>query len=169
MLETDREVSAILAKATGSYLLHYGFSVFFELGLSDYGKLRADAIGLNHKRGIVCCEIKSSLSDFKRDKKWQRYLDFCNKMYFVIPNYLFVSSKDTIISNIKPLGVGLLVLDKEGYLRSKVSAKTKDMSSKNKEDLVYRMAWRAGDVSNRKNIRHKYFLSRDNSDTLISN
>jgi len=34
---------------------------------------------------IIGYEIKVSRQDFKRDKKWARYLEFCNLFYFVVP------------------------------------------------------------------------------------
>ncbi len=35
---------------------------------------------------ITGYEIKVSRSDFLQDKKWPRYLDFCERFYFVCPN-----------------------------------------------------------------------------------
>jgi len=34
---------------------------------------------------IIGYEIKTSLSDFRRDRKWSGYLEFCNLFYFVCP------------------------------------------------------------------------------------
>jgi hypothetical protein len=34
---------------------------------------------------IRAYEVKTSRSDFRRDRKWRQYLFFCHKFYFVVP------------------------------------------------------------------------------------
>ncbi|MDX1402393.1 MAG: MmcB family DNA repair protein [Kiloniellales bacterium] len=48
---------------------------------------RVDLIGLGPKGEIIVVEIKSSLEDFRSDKKWQEYLDFCDLFYFAVPDF----------------------------------------------------------------------------------
>ena len=45
---------------------------------------RADIIAIDTKGTISVIEIKSSVSDFRSDKKWQEYLEFCDRFYFAV-------------------------------------------------------------------------------------
>ena len=45
---------------------------------------RADIIAINDKGTISVIEIKSSVPDFRSDKKWQEYLEFCDRFYFAV-------------------------------------------------------------------------------------
>jgi hypothetical protein len=45
---------------------------------------RVDVIALDGAGGTSIVEIKSSLSDFRTDRKWQEYLDFCDRFYFAV-------------------------------------------------------------------------------------
>jgi hypothetical protein len=65
--------------------------------------LRVDivAIGLSDEIWIVEC--KSSQGDFKSDKKWQNYLDWCDRYFWA------VDAKFPI--NILPSDTGLIIAD----------------------------------------------------------
>ena len=45
---------------------------------------RADIIAIDNKGTITVVEIKSSVSDFRSDKKWAEYLEFCDRFYFAV-------------------------------------------------------------------------------------
>ena len=45
---------------------------------------RVDVIALDGAGGTSIVEIKSSLSDFRTDRKWKEYLDFCDRFYFAV-------------------------------------------------------------------------------------
>ncbi len=45
---------------------------------------RADIIAIDDKGTISVIEIKSSVPDFRSDKKWQEYLEFCDRFYFAV-------------------------------------------------------------------------------------
>jgi hypothetical protein len=45
---------------------------------------RVDVIALDGAGGTSIVEIKSSLSDFRTDRKWQEYLDFCDRFCFAV-------------------------------------------------------------------------------------
>jgi hypothetical protein len=46
---------------------------------------RADVIGMNGAGEVVIVEIKTSEADFRADRKWPEYLDFCDSFYFAVP------------------------------------------------------------------------------------
>ena len=35
---------------------------------------------------LVIIEIKTSVADFRADRKWGRYRDFADRLYFAVPN-----------------------------------------------------------------------------------
>ena len=82
---------------------------FTQIGLSSLSEfsptkgLRVDivAIGLSDEIWIVEC--KSSQGDFKSDKKWQNYLDWCDRYFWA------VDAKFPI--NILPSDTGLIIAD----------------------------------------------------------
>lgn len=152
-------VANALKQATTSYFLKKGYSCFLELGLNSWGKLRGDVLAINLRGHLVIAEIKSSKADYLNDLKWQQYLPFSNQLVFVFTPNVFTSIKQEIIEKVKPLGVGVLVLDERtGYLRSVVPAKNRVMKKKTKRLLTLRMAWRNGDVSKRNSRRKRQFL-----------
>lgn len=59
------------------------FCCYAEVPLSN-GR-RADLIGVGRKGEIWIIEIKSSLEDFRVDRKWPEYKDFCDRFLFAKP------------------------------------------------------------------------------------
>ena len=49
-------------------------------------KRRVDVIGLNKSGKFVIVEIKSSVNDFRSDKKWHEYQPFADQLYFAVAN-----------------------------------------------------------------------------------
>jgi hypothetical protein len=45
---------------------------------------RADVLALSPKGTLWIVEIKSSINDFRSDRKWTEYYDFCDRFYFAI-------------------------------------------------------------------------------------
>ncbi len=45
---------------------------------------RVDAIGLDPGGRLTIVEIKSSLEDFRADRKWRSYLDYCDRFFFAV-------------------------------------------------------------------------------------
>ena len=151
-----------LKVAAMSYFAHKGYSCFPEIGVNSWGKLRADVLCLNLKCNIVLCEIKSSVADYSSDSKWQGYLSYCNKMYFIFTEPVFEKLKKRLATDLKGTGVGVLVLDTmSGYLRSEHPASNRKMIGKVKKDIVVRMAWRSG-VSKRTNKQRKRVFIGEN-------
>lgn len=57
-------------------------AVLAELPLAN-GR-RADLVAIDRAATISIVEIKSSRADFVADRKWQAYLDFCDRFYFAV-------------------------------------------------------------------------------------
>src|SRR6478736_4262856 len=49
---------------------------------------RADVIALCGAGKLTIVEIKSSVADFRADRKWPDYRDYCDRFYFAIPETL---------------------------------------------------------------------------------
>jgi len=45
---------------------------------------RADLVALDRSGTISLVEIKSGRADFLTDRKWQDYLDYCDRFYFAV-------------------------------------------------------------------------------------
>ncbi|MCG6122740.1 MAG: MmcB family DNA repair protein [Microvirga sp.] len=45
---------------------------------------RADIVSLGRDGGLAIVEIKSCLADFRADRKWEGYRDFCDRFYFAV-------------------------------------------------------------------------------------
>ena len=64
---------------------------------------RVDVIGLSAKGELIVVEIKSSLEDFRSDRKWTEYLDYCDRFFFAVPDFF--------PKNILPEDTGLIIAD----------------------------------------------------------
>ncbi|MFB2553032.1 MmcB family DNA repair protein [Ensifer soli] len=66
---------------------------------------RADLVALSPKGEIWIIEIKTSIEDFRSDRKWPSYRDFCDRLFF--------ASHEGVPRGIFPDDCGLLLAD--GY------------------------------------------------------
>ncbi len=46
---------------------------------------RVDVIGLDRAGLVTIVEVKTSVVDFRGDRKWPEYLDYCDRFYFAVP------------------------------------------------------------------------------------
>lgn len=153
------DIANTLKKATQSYWLHYRYSCHTELGVIPWGRRRVDVIALNLKGNLVVCEVKSCVADYTTDTKWRDYLKWCNKFYFVVTAATYEKLRDRFKVDLKDTGAGVLVLDeKSGYLRSRVSSTYRKMLKKDKLSTITRIAWRGG-TSKRNSRRHRYYVN----------
>ena len=64
---------------------------------------RADLIGVTRKGEIWIVEIKSSVEDWKADRKWPDYRDFCDRLFFAshpgVPREIFPEECGFILSD----------------------------------------------------------------------
>jgi hypothetical protein len=101
-----RQSAAALAIARGTArLLHaHGFTVVSELALPS-GR-RADLVGLSMSGEIWIIEVKSSIADFRADRKWQDYRLHSDRLFF--------ATSAEVPCDIFPPDTGLIVADAFG-------------------------------------------------------
>jgi hypothetical protein len=101
-----RQSETALAIARGATrLLHaHGFCVVSELPLAS-GR-RADLVALDGKGDIWIVEIKSSIADFRADRKWMDYRLHCDRLFF--------ATTMDVPCDIFPKDTGLIVADAFG-------------------------------------------------------
>lgn len=95
---------AMLVRRGVQILLHdMRLAVLPELALAN-GR-RADLVGLSEKGEIWIVEIKSSIEDFRVDRKWPEYRAYCDRLFF--------ATHPEVPLDIFPEDCGLLLSD--GY------------------------------------------------------
>jgi hypothetical protein len=76
--------AALLARGVCRALEQLAYTSLVEFPLAD-GR-RADILALGKSGDLVIVEIKSSVADFRADRKWTAYRDFSDRFYFAVPN-----------------------------------------------------------------------------------
>ncbi len=107
LLPDDRrqsEAAREVARGTRRLLRAQDIASVTELTLSD-GR-RADIVGLGQDGRITIVEIKSSIADFRADRKWPAYQAHCDRLFFAIPASVPVA--------ILPDEAGIIVADAFG-------------------------------------------------------
>ncbi|HEX6842829.1 MAG TPA: MmcB family DNA repair protein [Stellaceae bacterium] len=83
VISDAREFPRELARGICRALAQHGFATLLEAPLAN-GR-RADVLALGRDGELVVVEIKSSVADFKSDRKWPEYRAFCDRLYFAVP------------------------------------------------------------------------------------
>ena len=81
--EPEQDLARLLARGVCRALLDRGLATLTEFTLIS-GR-RVDVIGLDRAGQVTIVEVKSSLADFRSDRKWQEYVDFCDAFFFAVP------------------------------------------------------------------------------------
>ena len=98
------EAALGIARGVRRLLRAQGLSTVTELGLSD-GR-RADIVALAGDGTILIVEVKSSVADFRADRKWRDYAAHCDRLYFAI--------SEATPAEIMPQEAGLILADRFG-------------------------------------------------------
>lgn len=93
--------ASLLARGVCRALEQLGYASLLEFPLAN-GR-RADILALGRGGDLVIVEIKSSIADFRADRKWAEYRDFADRFYFAVPN--------TFPAALIPEDCGLIVAD----------------------------------------------------------
>ena len=93
---------------------------------------RVDVIGLAGDGRITVVEIKSSLADFRADRKWPEYLVFCDRFYFAVP--------EGFPQEVLPADHGLMVADAYGAAVLRPSAALTALAGARRRSLILRFA-----------------------------
>src|SRR5579862_4941131 len=75
-------LAALLARGVSRALDQLGYASLVEFPLAN-GR-RIDVIALGQRGDLVAVEIKSSVADFRADRKWTSYREFVDRLYFAV-------------------------------------------------------------------------------------
>lgn len=100
----ETRLAALLARGVGRALAQLGYAGLLEVPLAN-GR-RADVMALGRGGEVAIVEVKSSLADFRADRKWPDYWEFCDRLYFAVASDF---PRDLI-----PAECGLIVADPFG-------------------------------------------------------
>ena len=76
------EVTLDVTRGAARLLIGLGFAPLAEVSLPN-GR-RADLMALGPRGEIVIVEVKSSVEDYRMDRKWGEYAPFCERFYFAV-------------------------------------------------------------------------------------
>ena len=74
--------AATITRGVRRLLTAHGLASVVEFTLRS-GR-RADILAVDGKGIVTIVEVKSSVADFRADRKWPDYLDFCDRFYFAV-------------------------------------------------------------------------------------
>jgi hypothetical protein len=102
--DAERLSAHRLARGVTRALGALGFATLPEFSFNN-GR-RVDVIAVGADGEIIIVEIKTSVADYRADRKWTDYLEFCDRFYFAVPaDFPF---------GLLPEDCGLLVADDYG-------------------------------------------------------
>ena len=93
-----------IARGVRRLLRAAGYTTLTEMPLAS-GR-RADLVGLGPDGTLVIVEVKSSLADYRADRKWNDYRSHCDRFYFAIDQ--------ATPSDVIPGDAGLILADAFG-------------------------------------------------------
>ena len=99
----DRAALQIL-RGVGRYFRALNLAIVSELPLAD-GR-RADLMALDLRGSVSIVEIKSCTADFRSDRKWPEYRQWCDRFYFAVDS--------EFPSELIPDDCGLILADRFG-------------------------------------------------------
>lgn len=132
----------LIKSSVQRYFTKKCYAVNAEVGLNKGGALRADLLAVNMRGEVVVIEVKSSVADFKSDKKWWHYVDFCSRLYFAVDEKTYTKIHDLI-----PKGFGIIVVDGSGKAWVKQTASRMEIDADTRLNLVIRLAFRNADFN----------------------
>ncbi len=98
------EETLMVTRGVRRHLVRLGFAVVEELPLAS-GR-RADLMGLSAAGEIWIVEVKSSVEDFRVDRKWPFYRAHCDRLFF--------ATSPRVPLDIFPEDCGLMLADAHG-------------------------------------------------------
>jgi hypothetical protein len=102
--EQDRITAQRLTRGVCRALGALGYAALAEFPLNS-GR-RVDVIAVNGAGETVIVEIKTSTADYRSDRKWNEYLEFCDAFYFAVPTAFPLA--------LLPTDCGLMIADDYG-------------------------------------------------------
>jgi hypothetical protein len=77
------ETTRLLTRGVCKLFQDLGFGTLTEFKLAN-GR-RVDVMAIDRNGEFVIVEVKSTVADYRSDRKWQEYLAFCERFYFAVP------------------------------------------------------------------------------------
>jgi hypothetical protein len=103
------------------------------------GRYRADVVALHMGGGLDIIEVKSSVADFRSDKKMGEYAKYCDKLYLACTSEVYEKVKDQVLP-----GIGVIIVSGGGCWVKK-RAKYHKIQAKTRLNLMARIAYRSAD------------------------
>jgi hypothetical protein len=126
ILETN---GRMLARGAARLLASHGFQSLEEFVPAS--GLRVDLMALGPRSEIWIVECKSGVADFRADRKWQGYLDWCDRFFWAVDSDFPV--------DLLPDATGLILADDYGGEIVRVSEPRK-LSPARRKSLVHGFA-----------------------------
>ena len=101
------EITRDIVRGTVRLLYARGYVSLLEAPLGN--RRRADIVAVHGTGDVVIVEVKSGLSDFRGDHKWQDYLAFCDRFYFAVDGAFPI--KRLRAPKVQSKGAGVIVAD----------------------------------------------------------
>jgi len=76
------ETTLTVTRGVGRLFQALNYAPLLEVGLPN-GR-RADVMAVGPRGEIAIVEVKSSIEDYRVDRKWGDYLDYCDAFYFAV-------------------------------------------------------------------------------------
>ena len=129
-LETT-EATQLVTRGVCRLFQNLGFGTLTEFKLSN-GR-RVDVMAIDRNGDFVIVEVKSSVADYRADRKWQEYLAFCERFYFAVPAGFPVE--------MMPEDCGLIVADPyDAAVRRESMAKKLNANRKRRQLIRFALA-----------------------------
>ena len=78
-----RETARDICRGTARALAQLGYASLAEVPLAN-GR-RADLLAVSRDGVLLIVEVKSSVADFRSDRKWGDYRGYCDRLSFAVP------------------------------------------------------------------------------------
>lgn len=128
------ETTRLLTRGVCNLFQDLGFGTLTEFKLAN-GR-RVDVMAIDRNGEFVIVEIKSTVADFRNDRKWHEYLPFCERFYFAVPSGFPI--------DMMPEDCGLIVADPYDAAVRRESMRQKLDTNRKRRQLI-RFALAASD------------------------
>ncbi len=126
----EPEAAELLARGIQRLLAEMGYVSLSEFRLRN-GR-RADVAGIDRKGRVVIVEIKRSVQDYRSDRKWRDYLEYCDSFYFAAPR--------GFAADHLPETQGLILADRYGAAVIRPAAEQASLHASRRREVTLRFA-----------------------------